>query len=114
MAMVPYVRCTMGARARMKAQSHVHGLMYHVRALLHVAFGFSRHVSLYCLVPSGLQTMPARFEVAVHAMSDAPEVTCGLLNDVFDIHPDAPLVRAISWDIGQAFQITCFHAMQVA
>ena len=48
-------------------------------------FGFSRHVSSCCLVPCGLQTMLEKTEVAVHAMSDAPEVTCGLLHDVFDI-----------------------------
>ena len=71
-------------------------------------FGFSRHVSSCCLVPCGLQTMLEKTEVAVHAMSDAPEVTCGLLYDVFDFPPDAPLVRALSWDVGQAFQITCY------
>ena len=74
--------------------------------------GFSRHVSSCCLVPCGLQTMLEKTEVAVHAMSDAPEVTCGLLHDVFDI-PDAPLVRALSWNVGQAFQLPVIHAMQV-
>ena len=114
MAMVPYVRCTMGARARMKAQSHVHGLMYHVRTLLCVAFGFSRHVSSCCLVPCGLQTMPEGFEVAVRAMSDAPEVTCGILNDVFDIHPDAALVRAILGTSAKHSKFPAIHATQVA
>ena len=95
--MVPYVRCTMGARARMKAQSHVHGLMSHVKLLLCVTFWlFPPCEFVIFLVPCGLQTVPEGFEVAVHAMSASPEVACGLLNDAFDIHQDAPLVRAIS------------------
>ena len=49
-----------------------------------------------CFVaPCGLQTVSGGSKVAVHAMYDAPEVTCGILTDALDLHKIDPLARTI-------------------
>ena len=57
-------------------------------------------VSMCFVAPCGLQTVSGGSKVAVRAMYDAPEVTCGILTvDAFDLYEVDPLVRTICFEL---------------